>query len=386
MAAVVRAESFDHVKIAVREKPLSEDERSGVQVVLRPDNDKLVAFYPDSREGLVYNYDYLYPEEATQLDVFQTIGQEMVELVMGGYSSTCVVYGPSATGKTHTLFGSDQEPGLIQLATKELFQKVESSNGSLSLKARFSYWEMNCDTICDALGDKKTLNAIRRNETGVVVPGLTEVDISSWEELDELLMQGNIRRIQLSEQRNARWHGFVKLFIDLVSQDAPESQLSSTMTFAHLKGPDRVGQKGAKGDVMKHGSNINKSITLLGSAILHSLDYRRSAMKTDGDASELMEKSQSFFMESKFTQMLARPFCGAEATFVIGCVCTLDYHETTDTLENLQNMQQIVCTLKQNATLTTEGVTKQKLHTAESMLPCSNLAEGHPPFRDRRKG
>lgn len=381
-SSVVRAEAFERLKIAVRERPLSEDEKSQVQVMLRTDNDKLIAFYPDSKEGLLYNYDYFYPEEATQLDLFQTIGFEMVDLVMGGYSASCVAFGPSAAGKTHTLFGSDQEPGLIHLTTKELFHRMETQAATSAFTVRFSYWEMSCDNMRDVLTDATDAHLhVMRGKHGVEVQGLTQVEIASWEELDEQLMQGNIRRIRLTEERNARWHGFVKLYIESHARHGADSKVSCTMTFAHLKGADRVGMKGAKGEVLKQGSNINKSVSLLCSAILHSVDFRRKKMGAVSDAAshrELIEKSQSFFMESKFTQVLSQCVCGLEAAFLIGNVCTLDYHETTDTLENLQNAQQLTACLARREELTREGKLRQQLAREEAVLTPSPLAPGHP--------
>lgn len=384
MAAAVAAEtSFDHVKIAIRERPLTEEERSSIQVMLRTDNEKLIAFYPDSKEGLVYNYDYFYPEEATQLDLFQTIGVEMVDLVLSGYSSNCIAYGPSVSGKTHSLFGSDQEPGLIQLVTKELFHRMQT-NSQYHYTVKFSYWEMNSDTIVDALSTpdpkKPSQNLpVRRGPLGIVIPGLTQVELSGWEELDEWLMQGNIRRIQLSEVRNARWHGFVKLSVEFHAHQNPGTKTSVAMTFAHLKGPDRVGQKGARKDIAQQGSNLNKSISLLGSAVLHAVDFRRRAGKKGELTTEtLIEKSTSFFMESKFTQVLAPALCGGEATFILGTVCGLDYHETTDTLENLQNMQQLVCFPQTHVSMTDQGRLQLQLAELEKQVPPSDIADGHP--------
>lgn len=379
--AVIRPESFDHVKIAIREKPLTEVEKANVQVMLRTDSNKLIAFYPDSKEGLMYNYDFFFPEEATQLDVHQTIGVEMVDIAMSGFSTTCIAYGPSNAGKTHTLFGSDQEPGLIQLATKELFHRMENSS-QMQYSISFSYWEMNCDTIFDVLasGDAVNLPVRRSTDDGrgaAYVPGMTLVDIGSWDELDEFLAQGNIRRIQNSAERTARWHGVVKLFIQSSQRTQnPESITTCTMTFVHLKGSDRVGQKRLNNEVTKdamlHGSNINKSLTLLGSAVLHAVEHRRG-----GDPTHL-ESSQSFFSESKFTQILSSALCGSEATFIVGTVSTLDYHETTDTLENLQNLQQLTCFLRRATKLTDYGRLRKKVDKEADKVPKSTLCEGHP--------
>lgn len=381
-AALSRAEIFERLKIAVRERPLSEEEKSAVQVMLRTDSDKLIAFYPDSKEGLVYNYDLFFPEEATQDDVFQSIGKEMIDLVMAGYSSSCVTFGPSASGKTHTLFGSDHEPGLIQSTTKGLFRRLEETSDAFTHNILLSYWEMNCDQIKDALDVTNTrpLN-VRRGPYGMQVMNLTRVPVRSWDEFDEVLMQGNIKRIQMSEERNARWHGFVKLTIESIDNSTGGTKITRSMTFAQLKGPDRVGQKGARGDVLAQGSNINKSISLLCSAILHAVEFRRKGIvkvTTEEEHRALIEKSQSFFMESKFTQVMSQCLCGIEACFVIGTVCTLDYHETTDALENLQNAQQLTASLKRKEELTERGELIKTLAKVENNVPKHSLAEGHP--------
>eukprot|EP00760_Papus_ankaliazontas_P039776 PhM_4_TR9780/c0_g1_i1/m.11928 len=390
------ATDFDHVKIAVREKPLSDEERDMVQVMLRTDNDKLIAYYPESKEGLLYNYDYFFPEDATQLDVFQMIGLEMVQRVMAGVSCSCLAFGPSNSGKTHTLFGSDRESGLIHLVCRELMTQMASEeNADTHYTVQFSYWEMNNEEIRDALNPDNTRNLlVRKNEhqrklfggQGIYIPGLTVVDVSSWEELDAFIMRGNVHRIEMSEVRGARWHGFLKLFISSSSRSDGRLCTARTLTFVQLKGPDRVGQKGARGDVFRHGSSINKSISILGSAILHSVELRRQAIKRqlaegkdpDKIQKDLPKVTASAFQESKLSQVLTSALSGAEATFFIGTVCALDYHEATDTLENLQNAQQITCNVPVHRYKTNVGALKDELAAAEAQMPQSDLAEGHP--------
>eukprot|EP00759_Apiculatamorpha_spiralis_P043424 PhF_6_TR40810/c0_g1_i1/m.61684 len=285
---MLSATDFDHVRIAIREKPLSDDEKNHIQVVLRTDNDKLIAFYPDSKEGLLYNYDYFFPEDATQLDLFQTLGLEIVHRVMGGASSSLIAYGPSNSGKTHSLFGSDRESGLIQLTCRELFQQIANDSANTRYDVKFCYWEMNNDEIRDALDVDNTTNLmVRKNPQqeklygggGIYIPGLTVIDVATWEDLDAYIMKGNVHRIQLSEQRGARWHGFMKLYISSTPREDGAICTSRTLTFVQLKGPDRVGQKGARGEVFRQGSSINKSISILGSAILQATRLRRTAVK-----------------------------------------------------------------------------------------------------------
>jgi|UniRef100_A0A7S4GLD6 hypothetical protein len=392
------AADFDHVKVAVRCRPLSEEERRRTQVVIKTDGDKLIAFYPESKEGLLYNYDYFFPEETTQLDVFRVVGHEMVDLCVGGYNTCCIGYGASAAGKTHTLFGSDQEHGLIQMATKELFQRIDAQPKNISYDVTFSYWEMSNDEIRDALNIENTANLPIRKDPGkggIYIGGLTEVNVACWEELDEWIMRGNITRIKLSEERSARWHGFLKL--QLVRYDANDQDrvTTSSMLFGHLKGADRVGQKGAVGDVLKHGSSINKSISLLGAAMLHVVEMRRrkvnEALNDAGEVDEattqkklstvqknLVKDSGSLFAECKLTQVLTEPLSGACGTVILATVSTTDYHETTDILENLQNAQQITIGLKKNIHTTAAGHVHKELNTLKQTVPSNPLAAGHP--------
>ena len=384
----VKLEEWDHVRIAIREKPLSDAEKSKVQVMLKVDADRLIAYYPDSKEGLLYNYDYFFPEESTQMDLFQTIGLEMVDLIMNGYSACCIAFGPAATGKTHSLFGSDQEPGLIQLTTKELLHSIETAPSNLQYRIKMSYWEMSNREIRDALAIENTENLpVRKNKDmgGVYIPGLTEVDITSWAELDDYIMHGNINRIKMSEQRGARWHGFIKLKVTMEDVSRPNHLIYTTLTFAHLKGPDRVGAKGAQGEVLRHGSAINQSVSILGSAIMHAVELRRRKFTSvdDQTTAEEVQKalpglSESLFTQSKLTQVLTGPLSGTVATVMLSNVSALDYHETTDTLESLQNAQQISTVLKRSLHTTPAGKVWKELEKAEAKLPKTNLALGHP--------
>lgn len=45
--------------------------------------------------------------------MFESIGQEVLASISRGHSACVMAYGQSATGKTHTMAGSDAQPGLV---------------------------------------------------------------------------------------------------------------------------------------------------------------------------------------------------------------------------------------------------------------------------------
>lgn len=367
---VVHPPVVERVKIAVRERPVADEHLASVEVQLRTSQDKLVAFAPGATDGTMYDYDYYYPQRARQEDLAGTIGLEMVDVVMGGLSTSCVVVGLADTGKTHTLFGSANEPGLIHLTVRELFTRLAGQADTHDSQVTLRYWEMGRDTVTDCLVEEDRyasgyagtsslaaptstaaspapVHNVYRDKLGrLYVSGITEVDIASYEEFDDLLNEGNGRRINRGVARMARWHGFVQLSISTTDRANAEKCVLRTMTFVHTKGADRVGEKGARGQLLRENSQINVSVTLLYAATIHSLEYREKRqhlVRTREDLHALIRKSQSFFMECRFSQIMAQLLCGHEAGFVIGCVNTLNYGETVDTLENLQLLRGIHC-------------------------------------------
>lgn len=333
----------ERLRIAVRERPASDEEVAATQVLLRADQDKLIAFAPNASDGLMYDFDYFYPQTARQEDVFRTIGLEMVDLVMGGLSANCIAIGFAETGKTHTLFGSANEPSLVQETVQELFLRLEEQADAQDFTVGFSYWEMNCNGVHDNLAHDATApgdSAVYRDGLGrLYLSNVHEVPVASYDEFEKLLNEGNERRVQRGYARQFRWHGFVQISLMTVDRRAGEQCVLRRLTFVHTKGPERVGANRAPKPILREGSQINVSSTLLSAAVIHSLEYRAKRVarcRTQAQLHALIQQSESFFMECRYTQMMSQLMCGHEASFVLGCVDPLSYRETIDTLENLQ--------------------------------------------------
>ncbi|KPA84536.1 hypothetical protein ABB37_01076 [Leptomonas pyrrhocoris] len=354
----------ERLRIAVRERPVSDEELAATQVLLRADQDKLIAFAPNANDGLMYDFDYFYPQTARQEDVFRTIGLEMVDLVMGGLSANCIAIGFAETGKTHTLFGSADEASLIQETVRELFLRLREQSDAQEYTVGFSYWEMNCNGVHDNLsdapvaastaygdadmygkGDVSGCHTVYRDGLGrLYLSNLREAPVKNYEEFEALLNEGNVRRVQRGYARQFRWHGFAQLSLMTVDKQAGEQCVLRRLTFVHTKGPERVGANRVPKLILRQGSQVNVSSTLLSAAVIHSMEYRAKRVarcRTQAQLHDLIQRSESFFMECRYTQMMSQLMCGHEASFVLGCVDPLSYRETVDTLENLQLFRQL---------------------------------------------
>ncbi|EPY37262.1 kinesin [Strigomonas culicis] len=381
---VVHPPVVERLRTAIRQRPVADEDLSSIQVRLKTDGEKIVAFSPFSGNGLLYDYDYYFPPNARQTDLYLTIGREMVEAVMGGLSSNCVTFGAAETGKTHTLFGDPNEYGLIHDTVRELFARLEQQADSHEFVVTMRYWDMNKDGVSDNLvedpeetslnlaisrGTEPLRHSVFRDGFGrLYLSNLREVDITNFDDFEEYLNKGNEVRIRCGNSRMARWHGFVQLSVTTTDKAKGERCVLRNLTFVHMKGTDRVGEKGFSGDALRENSGINVSVTLLCAGVIHSLEYqdkRRDRVRTKEQLHDLIAKSESFFMECRFSQMMSQLVCGHEVSFVVGCIDPLSYSTTIGTLESLQLFRQLRCACLPVVTPSEKGRLLRKLRLLE---------------------
>lgn len=72
--------------------------------------------------------------------VYEASAKMLVESVLQGRgNATCFCYGATGTGKTHTMLGSKQDPGIMVLSLRDIFQHV---NDGSDLEVSMSYLEV----------------------------------------------------------------------------------------------------------------------------------------------------------------------------------------------------------------------------------------------------
>jgi kinesin family member 18/19 len=56
-------------------------------------------------------FDSVLPEQTTNEAVFEILTKPLIGTVMEGFNCSCFVYGATGAGKTHTMLGSEDNPG-----------------------------------------------------------------------------------------------------------------------------------------------------------------------------------------------------------------------------------------------------------------------------------
>nr|XP_035972708.1 kinesin-like protein KIF18B isoform X2 [Halichoerus grypus] len=351
------------VRVVVRVRPptlreLESQRRPVVQVVdervlvfdpEEPDRGFLGLKWGSTHDGpkkkgkdLTFVFDRVFGEAATQQDVFQHTTHSVLDSFLQGYNCSVFAYGATGAGKTHTMLGREGDPGIMYLTTMELYRRLEAHQEEKRFEVLISYQEVYNEQIHDLLEPKGPL-AIREDpDKGVVVQGLSFHQPTSAEQLLELLTRGNRNRTQHPTDANAtssRSHAIFQIFVRQQDRVPGLTQALrvAKMSLIDLAGSERASSTHAKGERLREGANINRSLL----ALINVLNALADAKG---------RKTHVPYRDSKLTRLLKDSIGGNCHTVMIATVSpsSLTYEDTYNTLKYADRAKEIKLALKSN--------------------------------------
>ena len=67
------------------------------------------------------------PELKTQ-QIYNQVGKSITESVLDGYNGTIFMYGQTTSGKTYTMLGTPDAPGILPCAVRDVFLEINKVN------------------------------------------------------------------------------------------------------------------------------------------------------------------------------------------------------------------------------------------------------------------
>ena len=114
--------------------------------------------HPDTRipgRTHAYTLDRVYGSSSTTLDMYEQSVRPLVEsTVLEGYHASVFCYGQTSTGKTFTMTGTKQSPGLLPLAVQDCFRlchRQHQGHQEREYLLRVSYVEIYNEQVSDLL-------------------------------------------------------------------------------------------------------------------------------------------------------------------------------------------------------------------------------------------
>lgn len=74
--------------------------------------------------------DNVYDADADNNSIYVASIKPLVDATLNGINATVFAYGQTASGKTHTMFGTDDDPGAVPRAMADILTAFETVNSS----------------------------------------------------------------------------------------------------------------------------------------------------------------------------------------------------------------------------------------------------------------
>ncbi|XP_037930572.1 kinesin-like protein KIN-7N, partial [Teleopsis dalmanni] len=135
--------------------------------------------------------------------IFDRMAKQIVHSSIQGFNGTIFAYGQTSSGKTYTMMGDTENPGVILLAFKEIFKQIEQITDRKFL-IRVGYIEIYNEKIYDLLDKKNTDLKIHETPSGMINVTCKEAYITSEKELLYHFVTGNKERTTGETNMNER--------------------------------------------------------------------------------------------------------------------------------------------------------------------------------------
>ncbi|CAK9438585.1 uncharacterized protein LODBEIA_P28090 [Lodderomyces beijingensis] len=308
-------------------------------------------------------------------------GPELMTHFFGGYNVCFLAYGQTSSGKTFSMMGEKQHPGMIPLLMHDIFKQMEVLIGQkISCELKISYIEIYNEQVRDLLRDSEIKCRIREHpQTGPYVENVKEYSVTSYNQFVKLLNLGNGMRTTASTSMNdksSRSHAVITLTLKQTKferacsttttngadyNDDDEFGDASEETISNIKLVDLAGSERMKKtnvysqqERVKEGALINKSLTVLGRCI--NLLATKSTLVVP-------------YRDSILTYLLKENLGGNSKTCMLFCVSPFDYEETHQTLSYANEVKKISTSAKANRTkLKTAPINWEELRADDTVV------------------
>jgi kinesin family member 18/19 len=243
------------------------------------------------------DYDDIHDTDSTNDEIFQSCTKPLVvDWLMNGYNCSVFVYGATGAGKTFTMLGNEETPGITFLTMRELFASIEKHSDERKFDIGISYLEIYNEQVMNLLTKSGPLK-LREDASGVVVGGLVLKQIHNAEELLKLLALGNLNRTQHPTDANAessRSHAIFQVHIRMTDKSTSQKR-TVKLSMIDLAGSERAASnfksKTGSNQRFKEGANINKSLLALGNCINKLADGLRHIPYRDSNLTRILKDS-----------------------------------------------------------------------------------------------
>ena len=278
-----------------------------------------------------FSFDRVYSIDCDSQLIYKEMCKDVVSSALEGYNGSIFMYGQTTSGKTFTMLGSPNNPGILPCTLRDIFLKINKigkENTNINYKVYCSYIEIYNENIHDLLTDSNFLKLMEDKKYGIIVAGAKKVRIENFETgigIKDFGEENRKYRETLFNEYSSRSHSIFQIFIEsFESKDEGEFGKSkySCLNLIDLAGSERINEYETKNITTGETGYINKSLFVLANVI------NKLAENPQG------KKVHIPYRDSKLTRLLSQALGGNSLTTIICTVspASINYYQTLSTL------------------------------------------------------
>ena len=345
--------SLYKIMVAVRCRPLSQKEKEISPKETINIIDKKVIKLKDPNGFLnpnnirakeqILEFDHAFDSKDSQETIFNSTTKPLIEGIVNGFNATVFAYGATGAGKTYTMLGDEENPGIMSLTFGELFKKIKTYTDRDYL-IKLWYLEIYNENIKDLLINNSPNLELREDPNrGLIVNGITEIITNSSEHILSILKKGNKNRTTEAtnaNQTSSRSHAILQIMVSYKEKSTINNKIKyGKLSLIDLAGSERASVTKNKGMRLIEGANINKSLLTLGNCINALCESNIKGTKPHIP-----------YRDSKLTRLLKDSLGGNSRTVMIANISPFIYSfdDTYNTLNYADRAKHIKTRVKAN--------------------------------------
>ncbi|KAJ1679299.1 hypothetical protein EV182_002337 [Spiromyces aspiralis] len=286
------------IKVVCRVRPFLPTEYPDDSVKVESSHVLRVSNYRDPEKDICYNFDSCYGPEADQQTIYDNDVRFLVQNIFHALDTTVFCYGVTGAGKTHTIQGSDDDPGIIPRALQQILDQTRLRQ-DISYEVTMSYYQIYKEAVFDLLCSSSSTSDCGSAQSSMGLPiredanrnifiaGLVEQPIASYSDFAAIYGAACKQRKTAStrlNQHSSRSHAILTINVQW-TDSARSKSMRGRLHLIDLAGSEDNRRTDNSGrDRMAESSAINKSLFVLGQVVealntgAHRVPYRDSKM------------------------------------------------------------------------------------------------------------
>eukprot|EP00698_Gefionella_okellyi_P011989 TRINITY_DN3202_c0_g2_i1.p1 TRINITY_DN3202_c0_g2~~TRINITY_DN3202_c0_g2_i1.p1 ORF type:complete len:1514 (-),score=501.34 TRINITY_DN3202_c0_g2_i1:91-4632(-) len=321
------------VEVYVRVRPLSDREPKSSWKISSHDLQNI----DDQARCFDFGEDHVLQPEIDTPTVYERVGRPIVQRALEGFHGYIFAYGQTSSGKTHTMLGTPERPGIIPLALRDVFDAMATKDFVIKVSYLEIYQEQIKDLLdvgkgnLDVFLDEKRVPMMfigrfaGQGADRVRVEATAEM-VRSPEEVMALIKRGESHRHYGATKMNlgsSRSHTIFRM--EISSREPARKVLRvSELFLIDLAGSENVKKSGASGMQADEAGRINQSLLAL-EKVVRTLDEQ-----SRGSPGPMLMSTR----DSKLTRFL-KPALGGNSRTAIICAVTPASQHVTETISTL---------------------------------------------------